>query len=95
MDLRVNYDETITTGNNVTNKGEEFEQLLNKINAVNNNLKAYWEGQDASKYSNAVEQQAQTMKALQETIVEIGAFLVKAGNSYKEVSEANASGINL
>lgn len=93
MDLRVNYQETITTGNNVTSKGEEFNQLLTKVNTINNDLKTYWEGQDASKYSNAVAEQAQVMKQLQETIDEIGAFLVKAGNAYKEAMETNASGI--
>ena len=34
---------------------------------TNNSLKQYWEGQDASKYSAAVEQQAATMKQLCET----------------------------
>ncbi len=93
MDLRVNYQQTITTGNNVTSKSEEFKQLLTKVNTINNDLKTYWEGTDASKYSGAVEKQALVMKELQETITEIGSFLVKAGNAYKEAMETNASGI--
>ena len=92
-DLRVNYTETISTGNNVTTKGEEFKQLLSKIDSVNSELKTYWEGTDASKYSGAVEEQSQVMKQVAETIDEIGTFLVKTGNAYKEVMETNASGI--
>lgn len=94
MDLKINFDETISLGNQVTAEGEKFDELLNKINNTNNSLKQYWEGQDASKYSAAVEQQAATMKQLCETINEMGAFLVKVGNAYKEAAEANASLIN-
>ena len=93
-DLRINYSETISVGNQVTERGGEFQELLNKIKSVNSELKTYWEGSDASKYANAVEQQAQYMQQLTDTINEIGAFLVQVGNAYQEVSENNASAIN-
>lgn len=92
-DLRVNYSETITLGNNVTTKGGEFSDLLGKIKTANSELQSYWEGQDASKYTTAVAQQAETMQRLSETINEIGTFLVKVGNAYREAMETNASGI--
>ena len=63
-DLRVNYSETISVGNNVTTKGGEFAELLNKIKATNSELQTYWEGSDASKYSGAVAEQAQYMQQL-------------------------------
>ena len=94
-DLRINFQATIGTGNSVISKGEEFGEVLEKINGINNDLKAYWEGQDASKYAQAVEEQAKVMKELEATIKEIGTFLTKAGNAYKEAMEANASGIKL
>ena len=95
MDLRVNYTETINTGGQVTSKGSEFSELLNKINAVNEELKGYWEGQDASKYTSAIEQQAVTMKKLNETVNDIGSFLVKVGNAYKDTAEDNAGRVNI
>lgn len=93
--LRINFAETITTGNQVSTKGSEFQDLLTKIKAVNNELKGYWEGTDASKYSSAVEQQAQVMQDLATTIDEIGTFLVQVGNAYQTASEDNANAINL
>ncbi len=93
--LRINFSETITTGNQVSTKGSEFQDLLNKVDAVNNELKTYWEGTDASKYTSAVEQQAQVMKELATTVDEIGTFLVKVGNAYQSASEDNANAINL
>lgn len=93
-DLRINYSETISVGNQVTEKGGEFQELLNSVKATNSELKSYWEGSDASKYSNAVEQQAEYMQQLSDTIDEIGAFLVKVGQAYQEACENNASAIN-
>ncbi len=93
MDLKINYSETISVGNQVTEKGNEFQDLLNKIKNVNSELQTYWEGNDASKYSNSVAEQAEQMQKLAETINEIGAFLVKVGNAYQEACENNANAI--
>ena len=92
--LKINYSETISVGNQVTEKGGEFQELLNKIKATNSELKTYWEGSDASKYSNAVEQQAEYMQQLTDTINEIGSFLVKVGQAYQEACKNNANAIN-
>ena len=93
MDLRINYQETKSTGRQVTSKGEEFSTLLRQITSINNELQSYWEGQDASKYSNSVNEQAQTMQKLAEKIDEIGAFLVKVGEAYEQAASDNASAI--
>lgn len=93
MDLNVNYDETISIGNQVTEKGGSFESLLGVIDAANTGLQTYWEGSDASKYSNAIAEQAAKMKQLASTINEIGAFLVKVGNAYQEANNANQNAI--
>lgn len=92
--LKINYSETISVGNQVTEKGGEFQELLNKVKATNSELKTYWEGSDASKYSTSVEQQAEYMQQLTDTINEIGAFLVKVGQAYQEACENNANAIN-
>lgn len=94
MDLRINYEETITTGNQVAQKAESFQELLNTIKTVNTELQTYWEGSDASKYSNAVAVQAETMQQLSNTIDEIGTFLVSVGKAYQEACENNANAIN-
>jgi WXG100 family type VII secretion target len=93
-DLKINYSETINVGNQVTSKGADFKELLNRVKNTNNELKTYWEGSDASKYSSSVEQQAEYMQKLADTITEIGDFLVKIGNAYQEACENNTSAIN-
>ena len=92
--LKINYSETISVGNQVTEKGGEFQELLNKVKATNSELKTYWEGSDASKYSTSVEQQAEYMQQLTDTINEIGGFLVKVEQAYQEACENNANAIN-
>ena len=93
MDLKINYAETISVGNQVSEKGNEFQELLNKVKNVNTELQTYWEGSDASKYSTSVTQQAEYMQRLTNTINEIGAFLVKVGQAYEEACENNANAI--
>lgn len=94
MDLKINYSETISVGNQVSEKGGEFQELLNKIKNVNTELQTYWEGSDASKYSTQVAQQAEYMQQLTDTINEIGSFLVKVGQAYQEACENNSNAIN-
>lgn len=93
MDLKINYQETINVGNQVTTKTEEFESLLSKIKNVNSNLKSAWQGTDATKYTNAVEEQTVYMEKLGESMNEIGAFLIKVGQAYQEACQANANAI--
>ena len=94
MNLRVNYEQLRTLGTNVGNKGGEFQQLLDKIKSINTELQSYWEGSDATKYTNAVNEQAKTMQDLADTISEISQFLIKAGDAYEQVANDNASAIN-
>lgn len=93
MDLKINYQETINVGNQVTAKTEEFKMLLSKIRNVNSNLKTAWEGTDATKYTSAVEEQSTYMDKLGEAMNEIGQFLVKVGNAYQEACQSNANAI--
>ena len=94
MDLRIDFEQTRSIGTQVSQKGSDFQELLNRIKAVNTELQSYWEGSDASKYSGAVATQAEEVQELVNTINEIGEFLVKVGNAYEEAMNANMGGIN-
>lgn len=93
-DLKINFEQTRSVGNQVTAKGNDFSALLTKIKGINTNLQTYWEGSDASKYSTSVATQAEYMQQLANTINEIGDFLVKVGNAYEEAMNNNANAIN-
>lgn len=91
MDLNIDYEALASLSTQVSSKGEEFQDLLNKIKNINEDLKTYWEGTDAAAYSKAVEDQAQYMQKLSDTIKEISAFLAKVNAAYKEACENNAA----
>lgn len=93
MDLRINYEEIVTIGNQITEKGNEFHDLLERIKDINSELQTYWEGKDALRYSKKVAEQAIDMKKLYENINEIGTFLIKVGKAYQEACENNANSI--
>ena len=93
--LRVNYTELSSLGSQVLSRGEEFQSLLSKVKATNEELKTFWEGEDANAYTSAVSEQAVTMQKLADTIEEIGHFLQKASETYKEAMEGNKGAINI
>ena len=93
--LRVNFDELRNTGKSVIAQSEEFASLLNDIKSTNESLNASWQGQEASKYTKAIEMQAQNATKLNETMTEVGNYLVKAAETYQRVSQENASKINV
>lgn len=88
-DLKIDYAQTRTLGNNVTTKSEEFKSLLSKVKSANESLKTYWEGSDSIKYANSVDASAKTMDQLAATIDEIGRFLVRVGDAYEKVNQEN------
>lgn len=92
-DLKIDYAQTRTLGNNVTSKNEEFNSLLTKIKNANESLKSYWEGSDSMKYATDVEEQAKVMDQLSATIGEIGSFLVRVGDAYERVSQENQQSV--
>ena len=93
MNLNINYQETRNTGTSVLNQAGEFKTLLENIKAINNELKDYWQGADATKYSGAVDEQAQYMQKLADTVEEIGGFLIKVGDAYEQAMQQNSDAI--
>lgn len=91
--LKVNYESLSSVSSHVLAKGEEFTDLLNKIRQLNGELQSAWVGTDASAYTTAVEQQAAEIQRLAETINEIGTFLEKVNNEYRNAQEANKRAI--
>lgn len=92
-DLKIDYSETRSLSNQVKSKASEFGSELTTINNANNNLKAHWQGDDATKYTDAVAKNAKTMKDLQDAIEDIGKFLSDVANAYEEVVNTNKGGI--
>ena len=94
MDLSIDYNETRKLGNSILEKGSDFNDVLTKINGENDNLRNYWKGSDADKYTGAVAAEIENMKVLYQAINEMGEFLIQAADAYEKVNEANQDGIN-
>lgn len=91
--LKINYSEIASLSKSVLADGEAFKDQLDSIKKTNSELETYWQGQDASKYTSAVETQAKEMQKLADTINEIGEFLKSVGDKYQAVMQENASAI--
>ena len=87
--LNVDYEKTRTTGRNIQNYAGDFKNLLGEIQNLNDNLKNCWTGDDATKYTGTISEQAQVMNKLQVTIQEMGEYLVTVGNEYEKAMQDN------
>ncbi len=94
MNLNINFEETISTGVQVVEKGDSFQACLNKVRQANTELGIYWQGEDANKYLQAIERQLSQVQKLRDAIDSMGIYLQEAGKVYREMQEANKSGIN-
>lgn len=89
MNLKIDYQATRTTGNNVKSNAGEFKSLLNEIHNQNEDLKQHWQGADADSYTTKITEQEQVMNKLQASMNEIGDYLIKVANAYEQAMEDN------
>lgn len=87
--LNINYDEVITLGSQIFNKGEEFGEIVEKINSVLNELSTCWQGEDATKVLGKLTDECKEMKQFALCINEIGLLLQKVANRYQSISYGN------
>lgn len=88
--LNINYDEIITLGNQIFNKGDEFNEVISKIESVINELSISWQGVDSVKVLNELSEECKEMKNYALAINEIGLLLQKVANRYQSISYGNS-----
>lgn len=87
--LNIDFGATKQTGLNVQSKAGEFDSLLKEIQSLNDSLKNCWKGADADSYTGKIAEQAQVMKKLQQTIQEVGEYLVNVSKAYEQAMNDN------
>lgn len=87
--LNIDYEKTRQTGTAIQNYAGDFKKLLGEIQNLNDSLKRSWQGDDATKYTTEITEQAQVMNKLQQTIDEVGSYLIQVGNAYQKAMEEN------
>ena len=87
--LNIDYEATKRTGMAIQNYASDFKKLLGEIQNLNDSLKRSWQGDDATKYTSEITEQAQVMNKLQATIDEVGGYLIDAGNAYEKEMQEN------
>lgn len=87
--LRIDYQATKTTGNNVKADAGEFNALLQSIHSQNESLKKHWQGGDADSYTKKISEQEKVMNKLQSSMEEIGNYLIKVAGAYQQAMEDN------
>ena len=88
-DLNINYEQTLNLGKEVMNKGDELGEIIFKIQSIIAELQASWQGEDANKFLNNLEEETNEMKNLSLTVNEIGLLIQKIANTYQTIATNN------
>lgn len=88
-DLSINYEETINLGKEVMNKGDELGEIIFKIQNIIAELQMSWQGEDANRFLNNLEEETNEMKNLSITVNEIGLLIQRVANTYQNIATNN------
>ena len=83
-----------TVANSIIQQKEELKSLLSQIRGYCEELPTYWEGEDATKYLNDMDQQVKSMDRLAETIESTANFMIEMSNKIEAREAEHASLIN-
>ena len=87
--MNYNTDQIRSVAGNIKNYSSEFQQKLDKINQINQDIKNNWQGVAADSYIKAIEEQHAQMSKLTTTIEGIGEFLTNLAKSVEELEQGN------
>ena len=93
-DLKIDYAAARNLGHDVSTEAENFSAEIAKVRSAVDSLKSVWTGSDADKYTQLIEEKAQEIDSLINTMNETGQYLVRVGDDYERVSEENKQSIN-
>lgn len=85
----INYEETIKLGLQIVNKGDEFSEIVLKIQNTINELEYVWQGEEAKTFFDGINEEIEDMRLLAIAINEIGVLLQKVANTYQQITFDN------
>lgn len=85
-DLIINYEQTFGLGKQIINKGDELNEIILKIQSVLAELQVSWQGEEANKILNNLEEETIEMKNLSFSINEIGMLIQTVAASYQSIT---------
>jgi len=85
----INYEETIRLGMQIVDKGDEFNEIVLKIQNTINELEYVWQGEEAKTFFDGINEEIEDMRLLAISINEIGVLLQKVANTYQQITFNN------
>ena len=88
MALKMEFDEVISQGNNISSHSEDVTTLQNWLNdVVNNQLPSMWTGSGYEGFQQRVEELKPSFDAMRQLIEDIGKGVVVNANQYREFDQ--------
>lgn len=88
MEIRVNKDALIATGNNIIDKAKEFKFQIEQIKKLVEILKEHWQGKDMETYVEAMNNiYIPELENLCEVIEDYGSYLLDVKKEYDKLDE--------
>ena len=94
MEIKVNKDSLINTGNNIIDKAKDFRYQVEQIKKLVEILKEHWQGEDMETYVEVMNNTyIPELEKLSETIESYGAYLLDVKEEYDKLDENPDGGI--
>jgi len=92
MALRMEFDEVISQGNNISARSQDVVDLQTWMNnVVNDQLPSIWQGSGYQGYAERVAGLTPSFEAMRQLIEDIGTGVVQNANEYRDFDNAAAS----
>lgn len=85
MEIKVNYVELKSLGENLVNKAGEIFTIRDNIVLINDQIRNSWIGMDATMFLSRGESYIKQLEAIQEQINNAGAFINETISGYQEI----------
>ena len=84
-DVRIDYDKIIECGNQLAELSTEYNNQIEELYRIVDELKSSWLGDRATRYTNAIESDREVYKAFGAKMNHVAGVYTLAGTNYKAV----------
>lgn len=87
MRIQVNYEEVLQASNVLNQKGNQYEEIVNRIYSRMHEMQAIWQGSDNQAFISQLESFQPKLKEVKTVIDSYAAFLNASARQYQQLQQ--------
>lgn len=87
MRIQVNYEEVLQASSHLSQKGNQYEQIVNQIYSRMHEMQSIWQGSDNQAFINQLEAFQPKLKQVKAVIDSYASFLNASAHQYQQLQQ--------